>query len=218
MLGNRDELLCRLDLDASIVEANDTFCAFFGRAQSELIDLPFAELFAQHDRAPIGAHLSELRAGRYPKPREMFLSAASGTRHLIQWIDYPLFGMNGEVLGLQSVGRDITDQRGEEWRELCQIRERLELGLRGTNDGLWDWNIATGEVYYSPRFLEILSVDKSSFLPEIESVFARLHPEDMARTQHEVDYHLVERKPYMETSHAYFPSLGVAAHGSLRRE
>lgn len=42
-------------------------------------------------------------------------------------------------------------------RALQLSQERYELALSGTNDGLWDWNIISDDIYWSPRALELLA-------------------------------------------------------------
>ncbi len=72
----------------------------------------------------------------------------------------------------------------------------LNLAVRGSSDGLWDWNIATDKVYYSPRLKELLGYQEH----EIDNVFAefesRLHPEDHDRIMQALSDHLEQGTPY----------------------
>jgi len=80
--------------------------------------------------------------------------------------------------------------------ELERIKERLELAIHGSTEGIWDWDIATDELYLSPRFKQVLGYEDL----EVENVFATfeswLHPDDRARTVEAVRAHLEHRVPY----------------------
>jgi PAS domain S-box-containing protein len=51
--------------------------------------------------------------------------------------------------------QDISDRKQAE-ASLRSSEERLQFALEASQDGLWDWNIVTGEIYHSPQYLEIL--------------------------------------------------------------
>ena len=56
--------------------------------------------------------------------------------------------------------------------------ERLRLALEGTTDGIWDWNLQTGHVYFSPRYYTMMGYDPGEFPTAYESWRQLLHPDD----------------------------------------
>ena len=71
-------------------------------------------------------------------------------------------------------------------QELSAAEERLRLALEATSDGLWDWNIQTGENYCSPSYFRMLHHEPAAFEPTTESCWLQLlHPEDRDRAQRE---------------------------------
>ena len=92
--------------------------------------------------------------------------------------------------------RDISDRKHAE--ELLKTsNERLELAIRGSNDGLWDWpDIKIDEQWWSPRFFELIGYEPDGIAASY-SIFGRLlHPEDRDNTLQAEEEHLKEHKPY----------------------
>ncbi len=74
--------------------------------------------------------------------------------------------------------------------------ERFKLAVRGSTDGLWDWDLRTDEVFYSPRFKELLGYNDREFANIFESFSSHLHADDLEHTLESVQDHLLKRKPY----------------------
>ena len=70
--------------------------------------------------------------------------------------------------------------------------ERVDLAVRGTTDGLWDWNVLTDEVWYAPRTKQMLGYDEKEFPNHLEVWKDHLHPEDYAHTLAALEDHLRE--------------------------
>ena len=91
--------------------------------------------------------------------------------------------------------RDVTLHKQRE-DALRASEERFALAVRGSTDGIWDWNVLTNEVYYSPRFKELLGCEDH----EMENVFAsfesRLPPEDLERVRVALQDHFERHIPY----------------------
>ena len=65
--------------------------------------------------------------------------------------------------------------------QLRASHERYALVISGTNDGIWDWNRDTDEVYFSPRWKEIIGYADHELPNEISVWTSRIHPEDFNR-------------------------------------
>jgi len=90
-------------------------------------------------------------------------------------------------------------QRSRHGRAKAALRtsdERYLLALAGSTDGLWDWDLLSGTVFYSDRFREILGYSIKEFSGTIVSFRSRLHPEDAEAIWSAIERHLQERATY----------------------
>ncbi len=70
-----------------------------------------------------------------------------------------------------------------------QNEARLRLALDAVGDGAWDWNLRTGEVHYSDRWIESLGYLRRDVPPSVSFWEGLIHPDDAARVRRELDRH-----------------------------
>lgn len=93
------------------------------------------------------------------------------------------------------VSKDITELKAVQ-SALAESEERYEVAVKGSSVGLWDWNVVTDELYWSPRFMEILGLDEADFIPELSSFSDRLHPDDLERVMNALTQHIENGTEY----------------------
>ena len=74
-------------------------------------------------------------------------------------------------------------------KSMRDSEERYALAARGANDGLWDWNLATGEIYLSSRWNEMLGYEPEVKWNSPEDWLGRIHPADSERVRSEIASH-----------------------------
>ena len=82
-----------------------------------------------------------------------------------------------------------------------ELKERMELALRGSNDGIWDWNILENTVYFSPRWKEIIGYTDKELPNEVSSWDDRIHPDDMEETWADVYKNVNGETKFYENIH-----------------
>ncbi len=74
--------------------------------------------------------------------------------------------------------------------------ERFNLAISGSNDGLWDWNVLTGQFYFSPRCSELVGFSESELGVTATDFVALLHPDDRDPTRAATTAHLRYNAPF----------------------
>lgn len=121
------------------------------------------------------------------------------------------------------VGVEVERDRSDAALRLSQ--ERLDLAMRGTSDGLWDWEIPSGVEYWSPRFKELLGYADDEIVASFEKFRELLHPEDLSPIERAICAHLEEGRPYdvefrlrcRSGEYRWFQSRGEALHDERGR-
>jgi diguanylate cyclase (GGDEF)-like protein/PAS domain S-box-containing protein len=98
-----------------------------------------------------------------------------------------------------AIGYAVERQQTLEALRLSE--ERYALAAQGANDGLWDWDLITDKIYYSPRWKSMLGYTELAIGESPEEWFSRIHPLDINRVRVEVGEHLMGQTPQLQTEH-----------------
>jgi diguanylate cyclase (GGDEF)-like protein/PAS domain S-box-containing protein len=98
------------------------------------------------------------------------------------------------------LAQDITEQKRVR-EELVAARERYALAVAGANDGIWDWTVLTGDVYYSPRWKHMLGYEDRDLPGRLSAWIGLLHPDDRPRVEQEMEAHRIGASAMFESEH-----------------
>lgn len=98
------------------------------------------------------------------------------------------FDLNGKTWFLSSA-RNVTLRRQLEEEWLARDSHVL-FALNEASDGLWDWKVPSGEVFFSPSLKRMLGYGPHELSPTLESWSSNVHAEDHPRVLHLLDQHL----------------------------
>ena len=101
---------------------------------------------------------------------------------------------HGKAIRMIGVLRDISRSK-RELQQAADVQERWERAVRGTSDGLYDWNLLTGHVWYAARFREIIGYADTEF-PDTFNAFQNvLHADDRTLVLQKIRKHLENQMP-----------------------
>ena len=111
--------------------------------------------------------------------------------YLTKPVDFPV--------ALARIGTQLSHKQAQE--ALRESEERYALAARGANDGLWDWNLVTGAVYFSPRWKAMLGFREDEIDDRLEEWLGRIHDADRERVKEEIAAHQRGLTPHFESEH-----------------
>lgn len=165
----------------TLVRANRSALRTIDAAPEMLLGRPFPETpwFVNLPGAQLRVQQAIVKAATGVQTRvQVDQYLRGGHRAAVDLTITPIHDGAGHVTMLLVESRDISDRQAVE-RALSETHRRLALATRGTHDGIWDWQLDTGECYYSPRWKELLGYGERDIADHEASFFSRVHPDDL---------------------------------------
>jgi PAS domain S-box-containing protein len=165
--------------DTRIVFLNPAAVRLFGASAPEQVlgKSPF-DLFHPESHALIRDRIGRLLDGQTVPVAEERIVGLDGAVSDVEVISVLFEDHDGRAI--QVIVRDITERKRTD-AALRASEERLTLAFAGAQEGVWDWNLVTGAVVYSPRWKQMLGYADEEIEPHVSAWEGLLHPEDRAR-------------------------------------
>jgi PAS domain S-box-containing protein len=195
VVEDQTEVVCRFRIDGTIIFVNEVYCRMFGKSADELLGTRWCPLAHPDDVSGIEARLRTLTPNSPLVRIENRVFDAEGRVRWMEFVNRGFFSVLGEVLEVQSVGRDITERILAE-EELRNSEERMRLAMEGAQISTWDWDISTGKVIWSNNLESYLGLSAGTFGGTFEAFSRLVHPDDRKKIDDALKDALNERKLY----------------------
>ncbi len=197
-----EEVVDRFVLDriqlGIVVHAADSRILYANNKASEMLGITYDRLLG---RGKVDPAWEFYDAERQPLPVEAFpVSRVMATGEPLhgqivgvkrpsdgrtQWALCQAFPVKNATGGMTEIVVSFTDVTSlmEAERERASSEERLQLILSATNDALWDVDIASGQAWCSPHYLEMFGFPGRSVQVTADEMSSLIHPDDREATQ-----------------------------------
>ncbi len=198
MLEHTDDFIYFKDTNHIVMAASDTLAIITGYQKGyEIVGKTDYDIFPKEHADTYYKLEKDLYKGNIPHAREIqpFVDENGNDG----WVDnrkYPIRNERNEIIGLFGIARVVTEHINNQKKiekqnkELQTEKNRFALAIEGAQDGLWDWNLQTNEVYLTERFEVMLGYSVGDLPQNTEAWFGLLHPEDRERTTQIVQEYL----------------------------
>jgi len=200
LVQNLPQNIFRKDLDGRFTFANTQFCAglgkrleeVLGRTDYDLFPASLARKYQEDDRRIIKSGKSYESVEEHHPPGKDLL--------YVRVVKTPIQDARGYVVGVQGMFWDVTDLHHAQ-KALESSEQRYALAAAGANDGLWDWDLRTGQVYYGPRWKSMLGFQEDEIGNSPEEWMKRVHAEDLEKLKTDLASHVLGKTAHFENEH-----------------
>jgi PAS domain S-box-containing protein len=177
------DLFCIADNDGNFIWVNKSWEKTLGYSSEYLVKHKFLEFVHPDDLQ------TTLIAMKRLENKEQVLNFVNryrckdGNWKYIEWRSHPV----GELI--YAAARDISERINFE-KALMASEERFALVIDATELGVWDWNVETDQVYYSPQWKMQVGYEDHELKNEFKTWQDLLHQDDYDRMHEEISKYL----------------------------
>ena len=187
ILNKTGGLFARLDRDLRFTFMNDRYVDVFGKPLIESLGRSLLEFHGEEFFARMVPYVTRMFTGETVTFENYFESPIGRRYGLCSLI--PDRDESGVIVGCFAVVVDITRIKRTE-AKLIASEERFKLAINATEEGLWDWNIATGEVFLAPQWARLLGYEDGVVPQELPFFLSVIHPDHVSAHSETLAAHL----------------------------
>jgi PAS domain S-box-containing protein len=107
----------------------------------------------------------------------------------------PIFDGDKNYVGAVAMVSDITNRRKME-ETLRKSEERYSITLDAVNDGLWDWDVSSGDAFFSPNYYKLLGYAPEEFTAHYKTWRLLVHPDDIDSAEKKIQESIKSNKGF----------------------
>jgi PAS domain S-box-containing protein len=173
---NANDILYTHDLSGNFTSLNRTGERILGYTSTETLQMNIAEVISPKDMERVRNRMAENIKGEVLPNFEVEIIAKGDIRITLD-VSSRLILQDGVPVGIQGIGRDITERKHAE--EQLKLREnQFQEAQKIANLGSWEWDIATNEVRWSDELYRIFGLQPQEFAATYDAFLACVHPDD----------------------------------------
>ena len=188
---------CIIDRDYRIVRANDAYAELKQAQVTGLVGRCCYDVLYGRTSHCDNCIVQKTFLSGDACAKEKLVIAPDSHRMWLEIYTYPIIAPDGQLSHVVEYTRDITERKKTE-EALRESEERYALAARGANDGLWDWDLRTNTIYYSPRWKAMLGFGDQEVTNAPEEWLGRVHPDDRVALEAMIAAHLTGDNQHFE--------------------
>ncbi len=181
---------CTVSLQGIILESNLTAASMLGVARGLLAGQALSRFIQQDDQDIFYVHRKQLLEASTTLSCELRIRGKGDDPVWFQ-VNSSLAEEDGRQV-MRIVLSDITRMKAAESSRLIS-EQRFASAITATQDGIWDWDINDGHVYYSPQWCRLLGYTPNEVAPDVNFFYSALHPEDIFIVKTAIEEHFAGR-------------------------
>ncbi len=191
---------CIIDSTYRIVKVNEAYAELKGRNADEIIGKRCCEILRDGELPCTNCIVKATFRSSDPCAKDKKLKFNDGSEIWVDIYTYPIMDNDGNVSHVIEYIRDITDRKITD-EALRDSEERYILAARGANDGLWDWDLQAGSVYFSSRWKAMFGYAERDVGGDPNEWMNRIHPDDRMQVKAEINAHIDGQTAHFESEH-----------------
>lgn len=188
---------CIVDRNYRVIRVNEAYAGMKARTTGDLVGkVCFKELHGRDAACNECVVAATFHSGD-SCAKEKSVTSPDGSRIWLAVYTYPIMDSEGMVSHVIEYIRDITEKKKSE-EALRESEQRYALAAEGANDGLFDWDLKTNRIYFSPRWKEMLGYGEHEVGDTPQEWFGRIHPDDRNQVEAKIASHIQQMNGHFE--------------------